>query len=379
MSHRVLPDGSSLRTLVDGTDEWRSLAYIGDPYREVDNVTRGITLSSAAAVDSSFSKFVDSNVYHEPDDIFNGVTLGGFHETDFPPTIPSDTFFKLELTSLHVTSLMPADIWNELLTFFGEQLLSVVTKVTHSKFAIKADVIVDMMTCSVKTRIWHLGTGRFAIEFQKRSGDSICFNNTFQKAILYLSTRLNVVGTMKVPPLAHIETLPAPASCATVEADLTPLIDMMCLSGTPSLQTEAVAFLSKLAADGKSSLWSPLIFKGTGELLQTSSPDVVYPTSRLILWLSQQRGAAPLFATHGLLHKILEKVRDQDTHVEVRAQLAQALNEAAQRQSKATLSENEVAELLGSLSETLRTQDYRWGNDVISNLDMANKALGCLS
>jgi hypothetical protein len=408
MSYGVGPDGSSFRTPTEDAEEWRSPAFSGDFYREADNVTRGLTFPTSddpGLPGSAFGKFADSNFYHEPDDLLKGVTIGElippplyssnevdlgysstlagkfdvkserFSETDVPPGVPPDSFFQLNLTSVYVTSHMPAEIGNTLLSFLGEQN-SIVTKVRHSKFAIKADMFVDMMMCSIKIRVYSQGSGQFAIEFQKRTGDAIAFQNTFQKAVAYLKPRLNVVGAMEAPPLAPIQPLGVPAGFVPQETDLMPLIDMMYLAGTPSLQAEAAADISKMAAEGQSSVWNPYVFQGIGELLRTSSLDVAHPTSRLVLQLSQQMEAAPLFATQGLLRAMLEKVGSQDTNAEVRRLLSQAVLAAAQRQSKATLSDNQAAELLRAFSDTLRMKDYRWGNDVIGNLEMANMALG---
>jgi len=231
------------------------------------------------------------------------------------------------------------------------------------------------MMCTLKIRVYSQGPGQFAIEFQRRTGDALCFNGTFQKATSYLASQgvsmkdsqatplLFNSAPFQVPPLAH-QTID--------EADLLPLLDMAFLKDAAWLQAEAAVSLGKIAAEAQPAVRTTRVFQAIGELMQTSSPDVAYPTACLVAHLAQQSEVAPLFASHGILHKMLDKVRLQDTDVRTRRQFAQALQSATQWQSRSTIHQQDAASLLRDLSDSLRTQD---DSEVVQNLEMAWRAL----
>lgn len=413
----------------EDAEEWKSPSFSGDFYREVDNVCRGVTMPPAdvhgsASFPGTFGKDfapLDGDFYREPDDILKGMTLSGggfqaeqafpqfekggflepppfgnellskhvgysstldskvsterFEQGDIPPAAPTDPFFKLEVTTLYATSPVPHEIGNNLLNFLSDQVVSTVMKVRRQKYSIKADVFVDGMMCTLKIRVYSQDPGQFAIEFQRRTGDALCFNGTFQKATAYLGSQgVNLRDSQAAPVLLSFQPFQVPplADQTIEEADLLPLLEMASLRDATWLQAESATSLGKIAAEGKPAVRTTRVFQAIGELMQTSSSDVAYPTACLVAHLAQQSEAAPLFASHGIWPRMLDKVRSQETDVKTRRQFAQALHSASQWQSGATLPQLDVASLLRDLSDTLRTQD---DSEVMQHLEMAQRTL----
>jgi hypothetical protein len=275
-----------------------------------------------------------------------------FQMGDVPPDPPTDCFFKFEATTQYLTSVAPFEIGNFLLDFFNKKVDAVITKVRRPKFAIKVDVFSDTVMCTTKVRVYSQGSGRFAIEFQRRSGDTISFNATYQQVCRYLQQRLN----MEAPedePLFNFVPLPIPDDALGVaisEAEILPLLDMTSLVGAPWLQAEAAASLSKMAAESNPVLWSPRVFQGIEELLQVISTDVSYPTACLIEHLSQQAGAVPRFASEGFLPAVLDKATSPQSHPQVRNKLARALRNAIPRNFPSMLAYSEAVALLSDIA-----------------------------
>lgn len=395
----------------EDAEEWKGTPFHGDFYREVDNVTRGVTLPPADPLvggGHSYKDFdpLNGDFYREPDELCKGLSLGGgsyldqqslfgasgidyartlqddsrserFEEADIPLPVPADSFFKLEATTLYGATCMPFQIGNDLLDFLEEQV-STLTKVRRLKFSIKADVFVDGMMCTLKIRVYSQAAQQFAIEFQRRSGDGITFNNTFQKAYQFLGSRphLNLLP-LEAPLLLNSQPLQLPLGFeepTNGEEHIQPLLDLMGKVDAPWLQAEAALSLSKFAAEGKPALRTDHVFQGISQLLQSSSADVDHPTACLLLHLAQQSEAAPLFGSSGLLMSILGKVRSPQTNAQIRRQFAQAFYCAVQLQSVMTLTQNDAAMLMRDVSDTLAMKDVDcnlWGKEVFQNLEMA--------
>jgi len=400
-------------------EEWQSPPFFADFYREPDNVCRGLTLPPEdipVPGQDPFKGFSDGDFYREPDDIHKGISIGGFDHpsldkdfqfsmgldfgsssvlsdnvdikaqrfmyTDYPPDLPSDSFFKLEVTTVYVLSTNPYEIGNHVLDYLQDpSVISVLTKpVRRHKFAIKADIFRGDLMCTTKIRVYNQGSNQFAVEFQRRAGDSIAFNQTFQGASAYLKKHFTSAGGSPEVQAINFEPPPLPADFAAInisEEDLMPILDMASLAGSPWLQAEAASSLCKLAQDGNPALWSGSVFDSVMELLKANSIEVAQPTARLTHNLAQRAEAAPLFGARNLMLTMLEKIRAQETHAQVSLQLAQALNVAVQMQSKATLSGNAASELLRSLSGIIGKEVgcVALNNDVIDNLHMVKCAL----
>jgi len=394
--------------------------YMGDFYRDVDNVTRGVTLPSGAGPSFGdpyeLSKFdgpgdLLKDKFHEPDDLLKGGDLLGgklgvssfptemkdcsqqsrFPEGCIPPDKPADSFFKFEVTTQFVESEAPYQIGNFLLDFYNHEVVATYVKeVRHVKFAIKTDIFVDTMMCTMKTRVYKLIDGRYAIEFQRRAGDAVSFNGTYHKACQYLRQRaldnpsaLSMEGQEAPPRPFSFEPLELPGTDdpPITEEQINPLLDMTRLQGAPWLQAEAAASLSKMAQEGKQVLYCDRVFQGINELMQTDTADVAHPTSCLIHYLAGREEANTFFASAAitneqmLLQKILTKVSSSETHPQVRVKLAQALSLALEKQNKGSLSDAQAAALLAGVGNILRTQDASWGNQVIGSIQKAHTTL----
>lgn len=259
-------DESLFAACQEHAQEWQGPAFFGDFYRETDNVCRGVTLPQGDVPGAiPFKDFGDGDFYREPDRAgfglssdmgFSsstllenvGINTETFMPTDFPPPSPTDSFFKLEMTTLYVASSMPCEIGNHLLDFLGTEVVSTITKMRRAKFSIKADVFVDSMMCSLKIRVYSQESGQFAIEFQRRSGDTISFNVTFQKLAAYLKLRLSMLSNAPDAPVVLFHSEPLPLSQGTMsDTHFAPLFDLAGLVGSPGLQAEAAACLSKMA------------------------------------------------------------------------------------------------------------------------------------
>uniref|UniRef100_A0A7S1KYL1 Uncharacterized protein n=1 Tax=Alexandrium catenella TaxID=2925 RepID=A0A7S1KYL1_ALECA len=344
----------------------------GDFYREPDNVYRGLSMSEASLEAprlSPFKGFTESDFYCEPDDILKGMSmaaeapasrLGGsldiykgfskssqcpsktstvspgnerFTEADAPPDAPADPFFKLEVTTVHISSRTPSEIGNNLLDFLNTRVVSSIAKVNRRKFTVKADVFVEASACALKARAYREDQGTYAVEFQRRSGDAVAFNRVFQQAANFLSPRfVPVKSTFEATPDFDCEEL-LRLSMTESKGELAPLLDMAGLLDLPSLQAECAAALAEMAQDTHlaSRLCTRRTFEDFKKLLQADQTDVAYPTARMLLYLAQCPEAVPCFADRGVLSMMLDKVRSKATSALVQQQLAQALNAAITR------------------------------------------------
>jgi len=323
--------------------------------------------------DLGFSSAACGSALTVLDDV-NGSAVR-FMESDFPPEVPVDSFFKLDATTLYVGGCAPSTLGNYILDFLNQQVISIISKVRRAKFSIKADVFVNSMMCTMKIRTFKQTSGQFAVEFQRRDGDSVSFHEAFQQASAYLKRFVAVadaseaLGRVRGTGDKDVVASPELAGISLEEADLLPLLEMVAL---PSMQADAAVSLSKLAAVGEPALWSSQVFRSICQLLQATAAEVAIPVACLIYHLAQHVEAAPYFANEGLLWRILEKLSSTGTHAQVCLQLAQALAVATQRQSKTTLSEDAAAQLLEAFSQCAARQVDR---EVAQNVENGHNAL----
>jgi len=286
-----------------------------------------------------------------------------FREGDIPPDVPTDCFFKLEVTTLFVTSSAPFKLGNHLLEFFAFVDATPI-KVRRHMFTMKMDVFEEMMTATLMTRVYGQGSGKYAIEFQRRGGDSLCFNNVYQKAARYLQPRLHFAATDPVPNFSF-EPLPIPDGAFGIDvAELTSLLSMTGLIGAPWLQAEAAASLCKMASEENPVLWNDSVFKSIAELLDVSSTDVAHPTACLIGHLARQGQAIPHFAD--IWAKLVDKAAAPTTHPQVAKKLSGALREALQQHAQAVLVGDVPPVLLLEIEAALRCELPR---DVAEHLE----------
>lgn len=238
--------------------------------------------------------------------------------------------------------------------------------------------------CTLKVRVYDQGSNRFAIEFQRRCGDAVTFNETFEKAKTFLKKRLDVVEAAP-EPITQFAALPIPGledMHRSDDADLSHILDMANSSNAEFLEAEAATVLSNIAAEGSIDLCTASVFQSIAKLLKTNSIQVAHPTSQLVWHLSRRAEAAPLFAANELLLQLLEKVMSPDVHDHVRNQLADALDVAIHKQSKAILSEIAAVALLSAFA-SFESVWAAWGasdlKDVVQRLETAHLALKALN
>mmetsp|Transcript_33055 Transcript_33055/g.58786 ORF Transcript_33055/g.58786 Transcript_33055/m.58786 type:complete len:409 (+) Transcript_33055:86-1312(+) len=400
MSYGCSDGKSAIVPLAPDTDvsepSWRAM---GDFYCEPDNVTRGLTMCPADVHQASFGGFdlngeaagfikgfAGPGVGKATDyfsDTLSGEILHGviakrdcFVETDSPPSLPADTFFKLEHTSFFTSGEPAFVIGNHLLDFLYNDVVSSIKNLDKRKYCTNADVFVNNDMCSLEIHVYAHDSKRFAIEFQKLSGDAFTFYNAYQKAFHHLKLRgTNVEGgpepslkaAFGVPPELP-EGLPA-----VIDSDLTPLFDMAALVSNPPLQAEAASSLASMAQDAAtiSLLCSNGTFDAILKLLLTDALEVAYPTSRVLSHLAQRDEATKFFSL-GMLTTIIEKVRKSSSML-VQEELAKALNHAMQRQA---LQDKQAAMLEPALSAAIAEKGMS-NVAIAENLQAAQLSLNC--
>mmetsp|Transcript_31599 Transcript_31599/g.57452 ORF Transcript_31599/g.57452 Transcript_31599/m.57452 type:complete len:428 (+) Transcript_31599:90-1373(+) len=344
----------------------------GDFYREpVELVTRGVTLPGPTLVADPAEgfQFTPGDFYREEDNVFKGVSLqpgfgelpeellfqqdlaspvlnaldkssvglssvDRFNEEHHPPAAPDSNFFQYEVTTLQVSTAEPFTIGNELLNFFSSKVVSSLLKVNRVKFSIKAEVFMNGAMCTLKTRTYSQRDDTYAIEFQRRSGDSITFNYAFQQAVNFLKSSFVTVPGHKELVDEALDLLPPPlqrhGSPTSSDGEISPLLDMAGLHEHPGLQAESANALAEMAQDGTAvmSLCTEAAFQEFQKLLQSDNTDVAYPTACLLGRLALCPEASEFFANQSLLLIILHKIDSKSTRELIQKELAQALASA---------------------------------------------------
>jgi len=361
-------------------------SFHGDYYRDDDNVTRGVTLTDAdlgmapqpfgkdyAAMglgmdfDGSLECMDKMGMYDlglSPPGWGSSASqapaldskIGRFQETDIPPGIPQDSFFELEGTTLKASCRLPATLANGVVDFLTTEVVSSITKLCRKKFAIKADVFVKSVMCSIKARVYTLEGQYYALEFQRRSGDARAFKDIFRQVSEYLSVSYDLSGGLPevrldlgLPPL-----LPQSMPDTRQTPDLQPLIDMSASIDMSCLQAEAASALADVAQDKASaaSLCTHDTFAQLCKLLQADTFEILYPTARLFAALAELPEADHCFISSGVLPVIVSKLRSEESGDIARCQLAQGFKFVVSRCAPA-MGSAAVKELLGIISDAL--------------------------
>lgn len=184
-SHSVMHSSVNVSAL-------ESLATLADPY------TRDATVRSVAAPPAEiacglagfggafagdFYAMQDSSCHWA--DIINikELTFERFAKADIPPSVPaSSVSLGFEPSTFNVSGKEPAKLGNHLLNFLTMAAGAVVTKVSRRKFTVKAEVDGEAGRCTLKIRIYSLDGDRYAVEFQRRSGESAALHQVFDEA-----------------------------------------------------------------------------------------------------------------------------------------------------------------------------------------------------
>merc|ERR1712032_1416088 len=98
----------------------------------------------------------------------------------------SDFEFRFEPTTLHVCGGTPADVGNHLLGFLTAIAGASVLKVNRRKFTFKAAFEGSAGACTLKVRLYTEGPSKYAVEFQRRSGEAAALHLLYRRAMEYL-------------------------------------------------------------------------------------------------------------------------------------------------------------------------------------------------
>jgi len=136
-----------------------------------------------------------------------------FSDTYAPPRAPEDKGFEFELTTLFMSSSAPVELSNDVLKFLKEEDGVTVKKVDQRAFTVRAESDSDAGTCNLKVSIYAQGGKKYAVEFQRRSGDSTALNDVYQKALDHFKERLLPERKESAGPTAE----PAPKAAPDAE------------------------------------------------------------------------------------------------------------------------------------------------------------------
>jgi hypothetical protein len=311
----------------------------GDPYGELDDVTRGVSMAQPHGLDAFWSAQKESSCMDSNSLFLSGcdyeyssfqmdpfcakpasnsahsivaLESDAFQVHHLPPTTPSSEHFFFVSTTLFLEDCSPQKIGNILLNFFKSQVVASITKVKLEKYTVKAEVFMNGHSCMMKTRVYTHGD-KYAVEVQRRAGDAFILHSTFKLLSDHLEACLNSSF------LETLEKEKLPALPATFELDrsreleehcddtslevVTPLLAMATIAG---LQAEAASTLCKMANGGRTSaaplLESPdQVASALTNLLASGQIDVVYPAACCMSGLAAFGEAGPLLAHQGLL------------------------------------------------------------------------------
>eukprot|EP00747_Dinoflagellata_sp_TGD_P165081 gnl/TRDRNA2_/TRDRNA2_185901_c0_seq1.p1 gnl/TRDRNA2_/TRDRNA2_185901_c0~~gnl/TRDRNA2_/TRDRNA2_185901_c0_seq1.p1 ORF type:complete len:676 (+),score=86.49 gnl/TRDRNA2_/TRDRNA2_185901_c0_seq1:83-2110(+) len=185
----------------EAVDSVEMRAMAGHFYHDIES-TRGfqledhycdISASSFATLSGSLGGYALQGSQGE--DLYNACSDRGRHglsptaplprflAVDLPPNAPQDQSFTFEPSTFHLPAvLVPDEIGNSLLNFLATEADASCTKVDRKKFAIRASVDGDAGSCALKVRVYAEDEGRYAIEFQRRSGDSLALDSIYRRA-----------------------------------------------------------------------------------------------------------------------------------------------------------------------------------------------------
>lgn len=110
-----------------------------------------------------------------------------FEAGDMPMRLSSKPFVPLEPTTVDVQTAEPFKLGNAVQNFFYDCYGVAPAKVNRSKFALKAEISHDFVSCTAKLRVHEVAPGNFIVEVQRRSGDSVLFVSIFRRLTCYLA------------------------------------------------------------------------------------------------------------------------------------------------------------------------------------------------
>jgi len=291
MFHGYFDENDTHMNIALSADFAISTPLMGDFYSENEDVHRGLTMG---AVD--FMSMLEPGPPGFQGDSCPALNKhdardeqAQFLSGDVPPALPVDPYFRLEGTTVIVENLSPEQIGNGLLNLLRHEAAASITKMSRIKFTVKAFVHVDGLSCDVKVRVYRQQLG-FAVEFQRRSGDTLAFQGLFRLASEHLDYYSRVAGNeqhtfasanrsmvMQVPTAVRQEGF------SKQEFSIAPLLEMARGTSDVGLQSEVAEALAGYASDANL-LWqlgTPDALEVRENLSLVDHVSVTHPMRRL--------------------------------------------------------------------------------------------------
>lgn len=210
--------------LEDAAPAVEFIGAAGDPYGRCMATRSAAEVDMPCRAEGSGGMFAGDFYTSMDDSIVRSVPgpldLERFSQEDLPPDAPADKSFAFEPTTFFVNGKDPAKLGNHLVTFLTMGAGAVVTKVRTKKFTIKAEADGEDGSCILKVRVYSQGEGRYAVEFQRRGGESTAFHKVYDLASELLGT--TSVGSK----ICEADSLSIAAVASSADA-----IDVRCGSG----------------------------------------------------------------------------------------------------------------------------------------------------
>lgn len=349
---------------------WSGMLYktSNDPYADDDDVVRGCSIAQPPGPDFPFSKSTEDGFagggifgYGMPpalgmpskDDPYGltpcpSLALEAsasplrFQQGVEPPATPNSQHFHFEATTLNITTKDASKVANCVLDFFDSQIVASVLKVRQHKYSLKVDWFLDHIMCTAKIRIWKVASqqNQYAIEFQRRGGDSFAFAEGFRQCIDFLALQFpeNAAELKTYNGEERKRSMPQPPPPPTenrkrseeeLDTELSTLLDLAGMLQFPNLQAEAASALAKLACDETciaKYLSKARVLDSLLPLLSCDSIDVIYPTARMLSAVAMTSTNSIL--EHSILKAAIRKIGDSRSNQLVQLELAKAVSNA---------------------------------------------------
>jgi len=194
-------------------DGWAGQPLEGDFYRGDDNdVYRGTVLGAPDLLPALHGDHDDGWSFAFHDKVSQSepwtrwtpeacLCPRRFHVAEVAPALPEDPFFVLGITHLVLPDVASSEAANSVLDVLDGMESVSLSKVSYSKFAIKATASAPWGTCHLKIFIYSMPAGDVIVEFQRRSGDCIAFSQTFRSA----SAQIRGMSPPDMPCLPRFE------------------------------------------------------------------------------------------------------------------------------------------------------------------------------
>jgi len=242
-------------------------------------------------------------------------TILEFEQGGCAPEVPTDGFFRLEETNIEVNDTTADKLGNRLIDIFSKEYSMHITKTSLRKFSVKAEST-NPTWFALKARIYSKGPAHI-VEFQRRMGDTVAFNQFFQKVTGLLSASNEMANETEVvsdfTPLHPIQET----------ASIQPFIDMANNCSDPFLISEAASGLS--SADKEQCIPELCTLEGFTAfeaMLRTGGYNVLHPLAQLLSELAIKTEAIQFFADRKFWKALLDVVIDDGTCGELKTQFA---------------------------------------------------------